>query len=191
MDENDTSSDWASSDHDITLLEEFEDDISLPCTKNEISLNSCIINDSLPYTIVPDQETISPLGIFKCISENRYIIITHTSTCSPLMPGSILSLKDRTVIGSIFDVFGPVHTPFYSIIISSNIPILTTESPIYYIHERSTFIDSKSLRTKGSDASNQYDEEPNESELEYSDDNEEQSSKKKISVYEYEPLHRH
>lgn len=51
--------------------------------------------------------------------------------------------------------------------------MVVLERPVFHVPRRSFFVSSSSLHTKGSDASNFYDEEPGHEELEFSDDEQE------------------
>lgn len=58
-------------------------------------------------------------------------------------------------------------------------PNIVPSTKVYFVPGRSTFLFTSALRAmKGSDASNVYDEEVDERELEFSDDEEERAHKK-------------
>ncbi|KAG8942609.1 hypothetical protein FRC04_003596 [Tulasnella sp. 424] len=95
--------------------------------------------------------------------------------------GSLLVWDDRHVLGEVFETFGPTHLPLYSIRLPSSPSksIFTVGRRVYHIPARSNYVFTRSLALiKGSDASNQHDEEVGEDEIEFSDDEKEIEWKK-------------
>ncbi|KAI3620710.1 hypothetical protein CBS9595_002677 [Malassezia furfur] len=97
--------------------------------------------------------------------------------------GSLLSMKDGRVIGLVYETFGSVKAPFYSVRFPSedsiDRDIINPGVPVYYLPTSSTYVLARTIRTKGSDASNIWDEEVGEDEAEYSDDEEEAAAKRR------------
>lgn len=97
--------------------------------------------------------------------------------------GSLLSLKDGRVLGLVYETFGSVKAPFYSVRFPSEDSIdrdtINPGVPVYYLPTSSTYVLARAIRTKGSDASNIWDEEVGEDEAEYSDDEEEAAAKRR------------
>lgn len=106
--------------------------------------------------------------------------------------GSLLCLADRRVLGAIFETFGSVNSPFYSIRLPPGhqlvVKMATSDGSesepvqpgmqVFYspTPDFSGLLYTRDIRQsqmKGSDASNLYDEEPGENEIEFSDDEEE------------------
>ncbi|KAG0267489.1 hypothetical protein BG011_004523 [Mortierella polycephala] len=93
---------------------------------------------------------------------------------------------NKEVLGEIFETFGPVARPLYSIRFNtaSEIPAAcTVGSTVYSVPEHSSFVLTAPLKAlKGSDASNKFDEEVDEVEMEFSDDEKEMEHKRKIKA---------
>lgn len=106
--------------------------------------------------------------------------------------GSLLCLNDRRVLGAIFETFGSVNAPFYSIRLppGHQLVVKTATSDgaesdpvqpgmqVFYspTPDFSGLLYTRDIRKtqmKGSDASNLYDEEVGENEIEFSDDEQE------------------
>jgi len=80
----------------------------------------------------------------------------------------------------VFETFGPLTQPLYSLRFPSasdlraRHPEIKTGTKVYYCPNRSTFAYTSAIRLqKGNDASNIYDEEVGEDELDFSDDEKE------------------
>ncbi|KAF9318808.1 hypothetical protein BG003_010536 [Podila horticola] len=90
----------------------------------------------------------------------------------------------REILGEIFETFGPVARPLYSIRFNtaSEIPsICTLGSTVQSVSEHSSFVLTQPLKAmKGSDASNRFDEEVNDEEMEFSDDEKEMEHKRML-----------
>ncbi|KAG0006883.1 hypothetical protein BGZ65_002291 [Modicella reniformis] len=91
---------------------------------------------------------------------------------------------DKEILGEIFETFGPVARPLYSIRFNSaaDIPaICTIGCTLYGVPEYSSFVFTEPLKAlKGSDASNRFDEEVDEIEIEFSDDEKEMEHKRML-----------
>ncbi|KDN45279.1 hypothetical protein K437DRAFT_294582 [Tilletiaria anomala UBC 951] len=104
--------------------------------------------------------------------------------------GSVLCLEDGKVLGSVFETFGSVQQPFYSLLLPpvqpapDNVNTAAAMQPlavptkglkVYYLPSHSTYVLTRMLKLlpKGSDASNVFDEEIGDEEREFSDDEEE------------------
>lgn len=106
--------------------------------------------------------------------------------------GSLLCLSDRRVLGAIFETFGSINAPYYSIRLPPGHQLIVKRTTsdggesepvqpgmqVYYsptpdfsglLYTR----DIRQMQMKGSDASNLYDEEVGENEIEFSDDEQE------------------
>lgn len=97
----------------------------------------------------------------------------------PLDEGSVLCLEDRTLIGAVDEVFGPVQMPLYLVRFQTadKIPKKAKNGVcIYYATEHTTYIVPEQIKDKGTDASNLYDEETDE--VVYSDDEAEAAAKR-------------
>ncbi|KAJ1018890.1 hypothetical protein NDA16_004693 [Ustilago loliicola] len=106
---------------------------------------------------------------------------------SVLDTGSLLCFEDGKVLGLIFETFGSIHNPMYSIRFASAATIdrdvIKTGKPVFYLPGQSTYVMTQLLRSmKGSDASNMWDEEVAEDEIEYSDDEQEAEAKRRAKA---------
>ncbi|KAJ1600220.1 hypothetical protein NDA14_003990 [Ustilago hordei] len=106
---------------------------------------------------------------------------------SVLDTGSLLCFEDGKVLGFVFETFGSIHNPMYSIRFASaasiDRDIVKAGKPIFYLPARSTYVMTQLLRSmKGSDASNMWDEEVAEDEIEYSDDEQEAEAKRRAKA---------
>lgn len=98
--------------------------------------------------------------------------------------GSLVCLEDRRMVGAISETFGPVKSPFYMVPFASIAEVqalgLEKGTRLYYVDEDAIFVFTEPLRHfKGSDASNIYDEEVADHEMEFSDDEAEAEHKKR------------
>lgn len=106
---------------------------------------------------------------------------------SVLDTGSLLCFEDGKVLGLVFETFGSIHNPMYSIRFASAAAIdrdlVKTGKPVFYLPAQSTYVLTQLLRSmKGSDASNMWDEEVAEDEIEYSDDEQEAEAKRRAKA---------
>ena len=106
---------------------------------------------------------------------------------SVLDTGSLLCFEDGKVLGLVFETFGSIHNPMYSIRFAAAAAIdrdlVKTGKPVFYVPAQSTYVLTQLLRSmKGSDASNMWDEEVAEDEIEYSDDEQEAEAKRRAKA---------
>lgn len=108
------------------------------------------------------------------------ITIKSLMNAKPLDEGSVLCLEDRTVLGCVDEVFGPVLMPMYLVRFQAaeKIPAAAVVNErVFFATEHTTYIVPESIKDKGTDASNLYDEETDEAV--YSDDEAEAAAKRK------------
>ena len=92
---------------------------------------------------------------------------------------SVLCLEDRTLLGRVDEVFGPVAAPFYTVRVlneecaEGSAKAVAVGTLLYSIPSLAVVVDKKKLNTKGTDASDFYNHELPEEEQEFSDDEEE------------------
>ncbi|SNX84959.1 related to NAF1 - nuclear assembly factor [Melanopsichium pennsylvanicum] len=106
---------------------------------------------------------------------------------SVLDTGSLLCFEDGKVLGLVFETFGSIHNPMYSIRFASAAAIdrdvVEKGKAVYYLPAQSTYVLTQLLRQmKGSDASNIWDEEVAEDEIDYSDDEQEAEAKRRAKA---------
>lgn len=108
------------------------------------------------------------------------LTIKSDANAQPLDEESVLCLEDRTVIGCVDEVFGPVMMPMYLVRFESaeKMPARATVvgTVVYYATEHTTYIVPADIQDKGTDASNIFDEETDETV--YSDDEAESAAKR-------------
>jgi len=135
------------------------------------------------------RDTIEVLGEVHHIMDDLVVIKARTAvqpdqedknslnvTTTAIEEGSVLCLGDRTIIGQVFEIFGPVRQPFYSIRFnnSSEIPSdVKLGVEVYYPVQRCSRIFAAQIYSKGCDASDEFNEEIPEHLMEFSDDEEE------------------
>ncbi|KAF9340994.1 hypothetical protein BGZ91_011469 [Linnemannia elongata] len=137
---------------------------------------------------------LTPFGSVMSIVENVVVVQAHSSgEVSVLDSGTVTAVMTpaegdqeavREVLGEIFETFGPVARPLYSIRFntSSEIPAqCKIGSTVYSIPAYSSIVMTAPLKAmKGSDASNKFDEEVDDVELEFSDDEKEMEHKRML-----------
>ncbi|KAJ3278805.1 hypothetical protein HDU76_009731, partial [Blyttiomyces sp. JEL0837] len=128
---------------------------------------------------LPDDIKLHEIGTIDSHVEDQLIVKSSRSgDVQVLDEDSILFLQDKTIVGKVFETFGPVACPLYSIRFNSSDEIDREKYAIgvkvYSAPNLAHFVFTKQLRVqKGSDASNVYDEEVAEDEIEFSDDEQE------------------
>ncbi|KAJ2688645.1 hypothetical protein IWW39_002042 [Coemansia spiralis] len=199
-DNNSESSELDSSSSDSDMEDESEDDRtnmlkmiaegddddedqlpnnSVPVTRNEV-LDPQI--PELTMTELPDTAQLTSLGAIHSIVANSVIIQAHISGERHVLDSeSVLCFDDRRVLGLVYDVFGPVSRPMYTVRFRGEI------DPSQVVVGRRVFFSpgwvrmlvTEKLRVRGTDASNEYDEEVGEDGMEFSDDEEELMHRRK------------
>lgn len=164
-----------------TVIEEEEDLDGPILSKNEVPEEPA---PSLPADFKIDENTpVELAGTVFTFSENNLIVKSSVSAeYRVLSEKSILCLADKTPLGFIFEVFGPLKSPFYRVKFNESKDPADFEkgTPIYYVVPNAQFELTEKIRAiKGCDASNFNDEEIPEDELEFSDDEQEALRKKK------------
>uniref|UniRef100_M4C457 H/ACA ribonucleoprotein complex non-core subunit NAF1 n=1 Tax=Hyaloperonospora arabidopsidis (strain Emoy2) TaxID=559515 RepID=M4C457_HYAAE len=93
--------------------------------------------------------------------------IKSTSNTKLLDEGSVLCLEDRTVLGCVDEVFGPVLMPMYLVRFetAASMPeTATKDATVFYATEHTTYIDPEMIKDIGTDASDIFDEEADDTE---------------------------
>ncbi|KIO27942.1 hypothetical protein M407DRAFT_7047 [Tulasnella calospora MUT 4182] len=127
---------------------------------------------------VGDDERLEIIGEVMSIIGSVVVVkgLPGSAAEKVLDTGSLLVWDDRHVLGEVFETFGPTHLPLYSIRLPSSpsSSVFTVGRKVYHIPTRSNYVFTRSLAfIRGSDASNQHDEEVGEDEIEFSDDEKE------------------
>jgi H/ACA ribonucleoprotein complex non-core subunit NAF1 len=162
------SDDYSDLKEQLEDMERDEDeDVEELKTRNEMELPTVE-----PIVIeVPENAVLSPVGTVHGVVD-RFVIIQgyDAGDVKVLDCDTVVFLSDKTIVGAVFDVFGPVTNPMYSVLFNS-------KDEIYYIPDLAKFVYTNEIKTKGTDASNFYDEETEEQE--FSDDEAERMHKSK------------
>lgn len=142
-----------------------------------------------PDIVVTEEMKVEELGNVEFVVENTVLIKAKTSgEYQVLEPGSLICLKDRSVVGVVADLIGRVEEPRYTIRFTNaqdieEAGLSATGTTVYYVPEHSTFVFTQPLKAvKGSDASNFHDEEVAEDEMEFSDDEAEAEHKRQMKA---------
>ncbi|GAA5847426.1 hypothetical protein JCM5353_006435 [Sporobolomyces roseus] len=131
---------------------------------------------------------IAKFGKVESVIETVVVVKADTAgDWRVLDEGTVVCWEDRTVIGTIFETFGSVQQPFYSLRFPPNSApdptVFTLQKPVFYAPSHAQFVFTRDLRSlKGSDASNVWDEEVAAAEIEFSDDEEEAEYKKRMKA---------
>jgi H/ACA ribonucleoprotein complex non-core subunit NAF1 len=139
-----------------------------------------------PDIIVTPNMSITPLGAVDHVMGRVAVIKADVSgNFKVLDTGSALCLEDRKVIGVIAETLGPVRKPLYTVGFSSEADLqecnMITGTQVFYVTDHASFVFTQSLQmTKGTDASNDFDEEGGIEEMEFSDDEKEAEYKKSL-----------
>ncbi|KAH7100679.1 Gar1/Naf1 RNA binding region-domain-containing protein [Auriculariales sp. MPI-PUGE-AT-0066] len=146
----------------------------------------------LEITEVDPSEAIVHIGEVMSIIDSVVVVKGLPQVTVPMLhervldTESLLVFEDRTVLGQLFETFGPLKQPMYSVRFPDNKSIdqqrITISKAVYHVPGRSFFVSTASLHTKGSDASNFYDEEPGVDEVEFSDDEQEIEHRRAVNA---------
>jgi H/ACA ribonucleoprotein complex non-core subunit NAF1 len=159
-------------------MEKEENKVSGPLkTVNEVA--AVPVREPAVRELTPDCP-IARCGTILNVSRPGLIVtIKSDHGVKPLDEGSVFCLEDRTVLGCVDEVFGPVLMPMYLVRFESadKIPAQTeVNKPVFYATEHTTYLVPENIRDKGTDASNIFDEETDETV--FSDDEAEAAAKR-------------
>ena len=165
-----------------TMHDEDEDDegvsaVSPLRTKHE--LPPAAVPPVLPFTVTATDSLVY-CGTVTAIVD-AMIIVQCQSGGRALDLGSAICMDDRTALGRVDEVFGPVSEPMYSVRPLEGVDAikagLVEGMRVYNVPSQSTYVLPDT--TPGSDASNLFDEEVEAELQEWSDDEKEQEAKSK------------
>lgn len=179
-DENSDSSSSAAEEE-----QEIEDDDEEASPEGAIKSKHEIDEEPIPglpdgYEIDPNAK-LSEIGVIKSAFDNNIIIhCLESGERRVLKEGSILCLEDRTLIGTLCEVFGKLENPFYRVSLPPSRQAQFAElkerigQRAFIVVPEAHWVDTFELKKiRGTDASNGYDEELSEDEQEFSDDEKE------------------
>ncbi|KAM0755015.1 NAF1-domain-containing protein [Meredithblackwellia eburnea MCA 4105] len=158
---------------------------SAPKTEHEIDAPEIVAPD---LERMPEGSEIAMFGKIESVISTVVVIKANTSgDWRVLDEGTVCCWEDRSVIGSIFETFGSVIQPFYSLRFPAASPpdptVFTVGRNVYYCPNLASFVFTRDIRgLKGSDASNIWDEEVGAGEIEFSDDEAEAEYKRSLKV---------
>ncbi|GES84583.1 NAF1-domain-containing protein [Rhizophagus clarus] len=143
-------------------------------TKNEI----VDITISKPTIEIKPDMHLTEIGSVLHVVEDQIVIkVNTTGEYKILDVGTILVLEDKEILGEIFETIGPVAHPMYVVRFNEiDKEKVIKDAKIFSVDELSKFVFTREIfEHKGCDASNAFDEEVNEEEIEFSDDEKEQA----------------
>ena len=155
------------------------DDSAPPKTRHEMDEDDIPV-PSISQVDTQDLHKLERLGHVHSIVDNVVLVEQDKSAQESesvydvLDSESLLCMEDGRVLGLVYETFGSVLQPMYTVRFRSNTDIdhemVAIGRSVYFLPSNSTYVLTRSIRTKGSDASNMWDEEVAEDEVEYSDD---------------------
>lgn len=137
-----------------------------------------------PDVVITPEMKIRELGIVKHLVEGTIVIeSTEMSDVRVTNIGTVLCTAEREVVGVIADVFGQTRKPLFTIQCASEEEAAATGlkggDKVFFCEDLADFVFTDRLRMmKGSDASNYFDEEVGDDEIEFSDDEKEAAYKR-------------
>ncbi|CUS22314.1 LAQU0S05e02586g1_1 [Lachancea quebecensis] len=190
-DEDSDDSSSSSSKEEGPLMDEVDDEDEEGDTvhgpiksKNELNEEPIfeIPND---FELGPDTP-IREIGFIKSAFDYNIIVQSVSSAEQRVLKeNSLLCLEDRQILGPLCEVFGPLQSPFYRVLLpkskNEQFEILQNKAgaKVFYVAPEAHWLDTFELkRMRGTDASNGFDEELPEDEQEFSDDEKEAEFKK-------------
>jgi H/ACA ribonucleoprotein complex non-core subunit NAF1 len=152
-----------------------------PRSKHEVKYQDLPVE---PLSIeIPQDAAILEIGHVQSIVD-ELVVVQSTMHHQVLDMDSVLCFENRTVLGRVFETFGPVRQPLYSVRLDASEHAdkewVLLKKKVYFVPDHSRFVHIHHLNQfKGCDASNRYDEELPQEEQEFSDDEKEADARKK------------
>jgi len=162
----------------FAALDGGSDDENPPRTRNEAE----DLGPVAPVDVEVSASTpVEAAGVVSAVVGHT-VVVAGLEGRGPYADGSVFCLEDRTVLGRVEDVFGPVASPFYSLRCAEVPAAATPGRPVLCVLQHSAVLDPQSLHTKGYDMSGKDDEELSGSDREFSDDEVEQAARRKAKA---------
>lgn len=181
--EEDVSESSEEEDDDLLL-----DDIEKQFNQRENNITKKYVkteNELVPEVKSVDiqlEEQVELIEIGKVLQVNKTdlsMIVLSTEGVPALDEDSVICLLDKSILGCIDEVFGPVKMPMYLIRFKHVVPDgVDKDVKVYHVPKHSKYVDMEKASEKGTDASNKFDEETEDKE--YSDDEQEALAKKQL-----------
>ncbi|KAL4062969.1 Gar1/Naf1 RNA binding region-domain-containing protein [Scleroderma yunnanense] len=154
-------------------------------TKNEVVDSDIVIPE---ISEVGPNDVLEKLGEIMSIVGNVVIVKglaadnVKTLAERALDAETLLVFEDRTVLGYVYETFGPTSQPLYQIKFNQKYSLDTERvrisREVFHVPQKSKYVFVNQLKKlRGSDASNIHDEEPAEDEVDFSDDEKEAAFK--------------
>lgn len=117
--------------------------------------------------VIPAEAALELAGAVEGMVEG-FLVVAADPARQTLDIDSALCFDDRTPLGRVHEVFGPVKKPYYAVLnahverlrAQGREALLTRGTPVYYVPQASCFVQPTIIYTRGSDASGEHDEEP-------------------------------
>lgn len=172
-----------------TVYEDDDEEVNEGENDEPIKSKNEILDSRVPclpenYT-VDDKTNIQFIGNVSGVVEKNVIITAAKSAEDRVLnEGTVLCFEDRTPVGLLYEVFGRLQSPVYSVKFNTQEEAEKFRgkkgSKVFFVVPTAEFLSTHQIRKfKGSDASNCNDEELPEDEQEFSDDEKEAAAKKK------------
>ncbi|KAL0083640.1 Gar1/Naf1 RNA binding region-domain-containing protein [Phycomyces blakesleeanus] len=171
-DEDSDSSD--ESDEEVSgeaKTELYDDEDEEPAGTTELRTTNEIVEvviEKPNYILTPQTEIIA-IGTIHNVINNVIVVQTTPGSVFALDIGTLFVYGDRELMGEVFETFGPVQRPFYSVRYNKAEEIdkerAVVGARVFFVpsYERTNVIQVEALKKiKGTDASNIYDEEAGE-----------------------------
>jgi len=170
-------------EHELkNICDLYEEDASMTKytgTKNEIESRKEI---PIPFQLTPS-DILLDSGVIDDIIEDK-VIVRANSMNGTLDLDNIIFTVNKIAFGYLDDVIGKIDEPVYVIRLFPNINITSLNflpgQSVYNVKEKSKYVERNQLSKKGCDASNAFNEEVSEDEMEFSDDEEEMTRRSQI-----------
>ena len=191
----DSSSESDSTDDEDSIAKKVEDkelsqkNISSKKQGNTLKVKGEMCNSDLPpiedlHISVPEFECVH-LGKISSMVDDLVVVKAFPNTPAIDLDSVLFLDKGKRPLGKVFDVIGPVTSPFYCLRFNSSQHIkdnnVKVDLDVYYAPrtEHTSFVFVEQLRRmKGSDASWKDDVEPQKEHIDYSDDEDEKSARR-------------
>ncbi|KAI3431398.1 hypothetical protein D9Q98_004451 [Chlorella vulgaris] len=132
--------------------------------------------------LAPD-EPVQVAGMVQSMLEGMIVVKAHTGSRA-LSEGCVLVLEDRTPIGCIEEIFGPVVSPFYALRYGGAQPMpaaLQQGATVCSVDRLADFVLPEELRVRGQDVGGEEEEEAD-LEAQFSDDEAEAAHRRKLEA---------
>ncbi|KAJ2001531.1 hypothetical protein GGI04_001148 [Coemansia thaxteri] len=134
---------------------------------------------------LPEGSTLTSLGAIRSVVDGSVVIQAHISGERHVLDiGSVLAFDDRRVLGVVHDVFGPVSRPMYTVRFhaeqAEHFKGAIMGRQVFFSATWAKMLPTDGLRVRGTDASNEHDEEVGPDGMEFSDDEAERIHRKQI-----------